>query len=834
MNPHSYRIFAVSFILAAVAAAACVLLNRNALATRPTPLPTRVSASARGLSALPADLVPALARMLARQSPQTWNAKPVGREALVFHNRVQHFSASFSSRGAQVQLGGSRHGQLGMQLLAVHSGNVSYPVVAGPPSPEGARIDIIRGRGLTEWYLNSPLGLEQGFTLAKPLAGGGLFALVFRLQGSLTPTLNGKVLEFYGAQRQSLLRYGNLLAYDARHRALPASMKLNGRTLQLAVNTRGARYPVTIDPLFSVITTLNDPLAAADDLFAQSVAISSDGTTALIGAPGVTVSGQTFAGVAYVFTRINGIWSSKPAAAFADPGAATNDEFGYSVALSGDGSTAVIAAPGTSISGNAGAGKAYLYTRTNGIWSGTPTVVFSDPTGLGGDEFGFSTALSADGQTALIGAPYSAVTGNTNAGDAYLYQQQNETWPSAPTATFGDPAGATKDYFGEGVALRADGLTALIGAPGTAVSGHASAGMAYLYEPVNGNWSNTPTTAFADPQNSTFDDFGYSPALSGDGSTALIGAYDTTVAGVSGAGAAYAYAQTNGAWSTTPTATFTDPAAGAHDYFGYTTALSANGEAAVIGAPNTSVSGNTFVGAAYGYAQHSGTWSTSPANTFASQAGASGSFGGSLALSADGTAALIGASEATISGANNVGLAYLFASPTDLSLALSSSPASVTTGQSVTYMLTVANNDTQVTASNVTLTDTLPSGMTFVSASTAGGACNNANGTVTCTLASLAPQATWQPSITVSASTAGSISDSASVTANQPDPNTANNTASVTTTVNANTGGGSGSGSSGGGGALGTLALLFLSGFWSARNMLRLRNKSRSMASGTF
>jgi len=172
----------------------------------------------------------------------------------------------------------------------------------------------------------------------------------------------------------------------------------------------------------------------------------------------------------------------------------------------------------------------------------------------------------------------------------------------------------------------------------------------------------------------------------------------------------------------------------------------------------------------------------------------------------------------------------LFASPADLSLALASSPASVTTGQSVTYMLTVTNSDTQVTASNVILTDTLPASMIFVAASAAGGTCSNTSGSVSCTLASLAPQATWQPSITVTAGTAGSFSDSAAVTANQPDADTANNTASVTTTVS--TGSGSGSSSSGGGGALGGLALLLLSGFWFARSMLRLRNKSSGKTPG--
>jgi uncharacterized repeat protein (TIGR01451 family) len=762
--------------------------------------------AAHAAPAVPAELVPIVAKTLASHSP-AWRARFVTGQAAVVRNSLQHFHARFGDYGMTLEMDGRSPAHVGMQLVAVRSGKFTRALPNARPQINGPRVTLAHGQGVTEWYLNSPLGLEQGFTLTASPAHSSSVTLVFRLGGNLAPVLRNNTLEFRNGSDKVVLRYADLLATDADHHALPAHLALVGRMLKLAVDTRHARYPVTIDPLFSAVTAFNDPLAASDDFFATSVAVSSDGTTALIGASGVTVSGKTFVGAAYVFTRINGTWSSTPVAVFADPPAATNDEFGNSVALSGDGNTAVIAAPGTSVSGNAGAGKVYLYSRSNGTWSATPAMVFSDPTALANDEFGYTTVLSADGKTVLIGAPYTAVAGNTYAGDAYLYQQQNGAWPGTPTATFGDPAAGAKDYFGTGLALTANGAVALIGAPGTTVSGNASAGAAYLYVAANGAWTTTPSMIFTDPKGVAYDDFGFSPALSGDGSTALIGAYGATAAGVSGAGIAYAYTQTNGVWSATPTATFSEPTAGAGDYFGYTTALSSDGKTAVIGAPNTAVSGNARVGAAYGYSQNSGAWSTAPVKTFSSQAGAYGAFGGSLALSVDGTAALIGASGATVSGVNNVGAAFLFASPTDLSLALSSSPASVTTGQSVTYMLTVTNNDSQVTASNLTLADTLPAGMTFVSDSAIGGTCNNASGTVTCTLASLAPQATWQPSFTVTANSAGSIQDKATVSANQPDPNTANNSATTNTTVTTPPAPPS---SGGGGGALGGLGLLFL------------------------
>lgn len=168
----------------------------------------------------------------------------------------------------------------------------------------------------------------------------------------------------------------------------------------------------------------------------------------------------------------------------------------------------------------------------------------------------------------------------------------------------------------------------------------------------------------------------------------------------------------------------------------------------------------------------------------------------------------------SVSGVWDAG-AYTYSSSqppsVDVSLALTGSPASVTVGGNVNYLFTVTNNSTQTTATNLQLTDTLPAGITYVSSSSAGGSCSTTDSTVSCTLASLAPQATWQPSISVTTGIAGSITDTASVTASQPDPNTSNNTASVTVRVQAS-GGGSPPASGHGGGAADLLSLPLLAG----------------------
>jgi len=579
-------------------------------------------------------------------------------------------------------------------------------------------------------------------------------------------------------------------------------MEVAGNNLTLNVDTSGARYPVTLDPLFSTVTTLPEPIIASGDAFGVSVAISADGTTALIGASGTIVNGYSGSGQAYVFTAVNGSWSSTPVATIPDPLQQADDYFGASVALSSDGTTALIGAYNTQIASWEGNGQAYVFTAVNGSWSSTPVATIPDPLASvqGDDHFGNSVTLSADGTTALIGAPATMVNSKVTVGQAYVFTAVNGNWSSAPVATLFDPGYGPASIFGSSVALSADGTIALIGAPGTADVG----GVAYIFSAVNGNWSSTPVATIPDPltEFQGGGGFGNSVELSADGATALIGAPGTTVNGNNYVGQAYVFTAVNGNWSSTPVATIPDPLLQADDYFGTSVAISAAGATALIGARGTTVNGGINVGQAYVFTAVNGNWSSTPLATLSDPIGAANDqFGNSVALPADGTAALIGAWATTVNSNTAAGLTYVFASPVDLSLALSSTPGTVTVGGGVTYMLTISNNDTAITARNLTLTDTLPTEMRYVSSNPAGGACNNATGTVTCTLTTLAPQGTWQPSITVTATAVGNAQNSATVSASQPDPNSANNNAGTSTTVNTGTsGGGSGGSSSGGGG----------------------------------
>ena len=189
---------------------------------------------------------------------------------------------------------------------------------------------------------------------------------------------------------------------------------------------------------FVVATTITFPARAAQMQFTQqgpklvgsgyaaaspqqgtSVAISGDGNTIIVGGPGdVDPSTGAQVGAAWVFTRTNGVWSQQ-GIKLVGSGAPGDALQGTSVALSTDGNTAIIGGPAD----NATTGAAWVFTLTNGAWSQQgPKLVATDAIGLA--QQGQSVSLSADGNTALVGGP----TDNTNYGAAWIFTRSNGVW----------------------------------------------------------------------------------------------------------------------------------------------------------------------------------------------------------------------------------------------------------------------------------------------------------------------------------------------------------------------------------------------------------------------
>jgi uncharacterized repeat protein (TIGR01451 family) len=119
----------------------------------------------------------------------------------------------------------------------------------------------------------------------------------------------------------------------------------------------------------------------------------------------------------------------------------------------------------------------------------------------------------------------------------------------------------------------------------------------------------------------------------------------------------------------------------------------------------------------------------------------------------------------------------------DLAITKSASPASPRVGTNLNYALTVTNNGPGV-ATGVNVTDQLPSNVQFISARPSQGTCGAPN-PIVCSIGNLAVGASATINIVVQPTQAGSLTNSASVAGNQPDPSPANNAAGVTSTAQA-------------------------------------------------
>ncbi|MGA9856191.1 MAG: hypothetical protein WBR29_13065 [Gammaproteobacteria bacterium] len=565
--------------------------------------------------------------------------------------------------------------QLGQATVSLHlaefqAGIHRLTLKAEQPTLKDGWVNLAYSHGLSAWYAKRGSRIEQGFSLRRPpVPHATSVMLVFDVSGILRPRLlDHQNLEFVGPHGQPVIRYTDLVVYDAGHQVLPASITLTGNRLGLEVDTRGAVYPVTVDPDITAEVHFTDPDDRIGDNFGEVVALSADGSTALIGAISATLNGVCI-GKAYVYTQVNGAWSTTPTTVFDNPDTTTGEcGFGSAVTLSADGSVALIGAPTNPLYPTNNT-RLYVYTRTNGAWSPTPTATFMNPDANDEDCFSCSVALSSDGTIALIGAPGTAVNGSTSAGAAYIFTQSNGIWSTTPVAVVTDPGARQDDGFGSGLALSGDGTTALIGTD-QLFPDRFGGSRAFIFTATNGVWLPVPSATFDDPVNEGFDSFGASVALSTAGTSALIGAYGANNA----VGVAYMYTLAGTTWSTVPTAIFDNPNATAGDNFGWSVALSGDGTTALV---DVLGSDNNYV-----FTQIDGLWAMTPAATLSP-----GFESTSVALSSSGTLALIGTPQTPgpialgVSPGGGPGQAYVYENTNGWS-SPPTNPAPVTSGGS--------------------------------------------------------------------------------------------------------------------------------------------------------
>jgi hypothetical protein len=416
---------------------------------------------------------------------------------------------------------------------------------------------------------------------------------------------------------------------------------------------------VGVDEVTKMIGYFKASNAGANDYFGNSIALSDDGTTLAIGAPyednsatGVITDGSettdvgaaSGSGAVYLFSHNSGKWVQTAYVKASNTG--NGDFFGYSIALSDDGTTLAVGAlyegnsatgvitDGSEIAGDVStvvnSGAVYLFNNSGGTWT---QIAYVKASNTGSDDnFGHSLALSADGTALAVGAigETNSATGVTDgsvitelstindAGAVYLFSNSSGAW--AQTAYVKASNTDAGDQFGYHIALSDDGSTLAVAALGednseigvitdgseSPSNGGGDVGLAsysgavYLFSNSSGTWAQIAYVKASNTE--ALDRFGYHIALSGDGNTLAVGASSDDngftgiltdgsespsngggdVGAAYDSGAVYLFSKSGGTWAQTAYVKASNT--GSSDCFGCSIALSDDGATLVVGA----------------------------------------------------------------------------------------------------------------------------------------------------------------------------------------------------------------------------------------------------------
>ena len=390
-----------------------------------------------------------------------------------------------------------------------------------------------------------------------------------------------------------MLRYGDLSVTDARGRTLPAHMTVKHGRVLISVDARGARYPLTVDPLLVSVGELYASDGVTEDELGDSVSASGD--TVVVGdTENSSVRGD---GSAYVFTEGAGGWATATQQTKLVPSSQETEEgFGTSVAISGG--TIVVGAPDRAGIGGVGAGQAYVFTEPAGGW-GAKAQLAQVATLIDGEDedtanFGVSVAIS--NETIVVGAPryvdYSYHTPG-RIGAAFIFQEPAGGWANdhKPTEFQNDILIANENevealigHFGESVAVgETEGKqTVAVGAPGepagTEIPGKYQRGLVFLFNrpttgwPVHGEFN--PQSRLSTSEVTEFSHLGQSVSISGN--IIAAGAPKAEVSSVK-QGATYVFTAPIGGWGSeteqTQAAKLINPGGSELDEFGRSVAV---------------------------------------------------------------------------------------------------------------------------------------------------------------------------------------------------------------------------------------------------------------------
>lgn len=418
------------------------------------------------------------------------------------------------------------------------TGEVALTLGEAPPGVEATPLRVrVEGKGPTVATPHpESLPLHPHGVVLEGRGGG----VVVRTGLTLTVSPARPSLLLRPSRPKPLAQFGHTLA-----------LSRDGRTLAVGAPYEEGSGTVHVfrwrDGKWLEEARLQSPSPEPYEAFGWSLALSGDGSLLAVGAPGRDGTVPN-AGAVYLFSRREEGWGEE--GALQPSPLEAHEGFGEALALSGDGQTLAVGSPAR--------GRVYLFSRGEGGWREEG---FLDGPGGRESRFGQALALSRNGKTLAVGAPGGI-------GAAYVLLKEGRTWQEgAHLEGRGEGKG-----FGRSLALSEDGGLLAVGVPGK----DGGKGMAYLFLRRGGVWEErgriTP---------------------SGDGRFLAVGApgEDSQATGIGGnrrdnraqdSGATYTFLRV---WGWEERDYVKAPNTGKEDAFGYSLALSLEGNLLAVGAP---------------------------------------------------------------------------------------------------------------------------------------------------------------------------------------------------------------------------------------------------------
>jgi hypothetical protein len=410
----------------------------------------------------------------------------------------------------------------------------------------------------------------------------------------------------------------------------------------------GAGYDVTVDANASY-TEIQKLLASdpsSSESFGNAVSISGDGKTMVVGASYEDTAPNDNNGAVYVFTRSGASWVEQAKLLASD--AEYDENFGWSVDISEDGNTIIVGSLNTALA----SGSAYIFTRSGTTWSKQAKLLASDATIY--ENFGSSVSISGNGNTVVVGASNEDTAPDSDNGAAYIFTRLGSTWTEQSKLLASDIA--SYDYFGNSVAISADGSTVFVQASSESTAPNVYHGAVYVFTNSGSSWTEQSKLLASDTTD--YQAFGNSISASQEGNTVVIGSMFKTTTPNDVNGAVYVFTRSGTTWTEQSKLLASD--AESYQGFGTSVSISADGNTIVVGAAGESTDPNSSNGAVYIFTRSGTAW-TEQAKLLSSNPNNYDFLGTSVSISSGGTtivvSALEGPRDVPISGS---GSAYVF------------------------------------------------------------------------------------------------------------------------------------------------------------------------------